>query len=176
MANHVATAIWIGGEIKRRTAKKLCEAISEQRVSLDWSEALFEPNEPEQLISACRQEQEGHLLFLCDCEARWGEFQLLEDFLVRHHIAFMRQTDGYQSDPPTLIEYRPGLGQVGFPTDSMGEPLVPLAVARGVEKSLKQLLSQKETPPSLQSIHRIWRSLHRQLPPDIPRLTPLRIV
>ena len=176
MADHMGAAIWIGGDVTRRTAKKLCSIICEQGVSLEWSERLFEPRQPEELVDACQQEQEGPLLFLCDIEASWGEFQVLEAFLVQHRISFMRQTDGYDSAGPELVEYRPALGLVRFLTDSGGEPLVLLEVARSAELALQQLLSQKKAAFPRHSLRRVWHELRRQLPPDVPRLTAFRLV
>jgi len=172
----MGAAIWIGGDVNRRTAKRLCKAICQQGVSLDWDEPIFEPSEPEDLVKAFRMDSKGPLLFLCDSEALWGEFQSLEGFLVQHSISFMRQTDGYNTYGPELTEYRPHIGPVHLPTDSGGEPLVALPVARSVERALKQLLTQRGPSFSRRSIGHIWRELHQQLPPDVPRLTPFRLV
>ena len=95
MADYFGAAIWIGGDVCRRTARRLCKFIYEAGVSTDWDAAIFTPQHPQDQVEVCRQETEGPLLFLFDSQARYGEFDSLETFLVRHEIAFMRQSDGH---------------------------------------------------------------------------------
>jgi hypothetical protein len=51
-------------------------------VAIEWGDGLFRPNSAEDLLSACRNEQGGSLLWLCDDYANWGRFPALEALLT----------------------------------------------------------------------------------------------
>jgi hypothetical protein len=100
-----------------------------------------------------------------DDEARYGEFDELEPFLIRHGIAFDRRTDAKYEYDGVLVQFRPGMEEphVGTATQD-GEPVVPKTDLEPIRDHLRAGR---------------WREAKAQfdeLLTDIPPLAPLRIV
>ena len=179
MSDRMAAEIWIGGGVPKRLVPQLCGAICSEGTSLGWDEALFAPGNAAELLEACRDQDGVRLLHLCNVEACWGEFGELEEFLVQRRIGFRRRSEARYEHDAQIIEFRPGIGPVRYPTDSSGKPYVPLtdliqaaswldqAVESANGKSAGQLLSQ------LRNVRRLVR---RSLPLVVPPLGPFEIV
>ena len=54
-------------------------------------------------------------------EARWGQFEEIEDALVTAAIPFNRETEQYYSDPSFTTYFRPGITQEPVPVDDLVE-------------------------------------------------------
>jgi hypothetical protein len=54
MSEPIPAEISIGGRIHRELAGELLTAIRDQRVSLEWGDARFEPQTAEELLSGCQ--------------------------------------------------------------------------------------------------------------------------
>ncbi len=173
MSDYMAAEIWIGGRIPAALVPNLCLAISRECAGIEWGDCKFSPTTADALRPAIREHDGVPALWLCDDQARWGQFEELEAFLVTHGIQFRRRSDGKFDSDPEIVEFRAGTGLVHFATNSSGEPLVPLvtltAVERMVEKSLARSArcSVKSLTAKLRAIRRLLR---KHLPPAIPPL------
>ncbi|HEY3963619.1 MAG TPA: hypothetical protein VGM05_03615 [Planctomycetaceae bacterium] len=179
MSDRMAAEIWIGGRIPKRLVPQLCGTICTEGISLDWDESLFAPNNAADLLEGCGDEGGTRLLHLCNVEACWGEFGELEEFLVRRKISFRRRSEAKYEHDAQIVEFRPGIEPVRYPTDSSGKPYVPLAdlihaatqLDRAVEsaggKSATQLLSR------LRDVRRLVKN---SLPIVVPPLEPFEFV
>ena len=118
MADRMACEIWIGGKFPHGLLDEF--PISDLR--LDFDATPFDSTTEEGILSA--RDEDG-LLHFADCEAAWGEFAVLEDWLREHNMPFRRHSSGKYSYLPELVEFRPDLGEEiqSITTDS-GEPLV----------------------------------------------------
>jgi hypothetical protein len=178
MSDYIAAEITIGGKVKPSLVRSLCRAISSQRVALDWGESPFQPETAQDLLAALTDVNGIKLLKLCDDQARWGQFEELEWFLEKHHIAFRRHSDGRYEYDSDLVEYRPGLGRVYSLASKAGEPLVSLSLARQAITALSEvqkLLRQKQAAQATQTIRSSLRLLRSQLSHEIPPLKPFTI-
>ena len=179
MSDRMAAEIWIGGRIPKRFVQQLCDVICRQGVSLDWGEALFAPGSAAELLEGCREEGGLRLLHLCNDEISWGEFGELEEFLVRRKISFRRRSDAKYEHDAALIEFRPGIGPVWFPTNSSGKPFVPLTdfvlVAAAVDQAIESA-DGKSASQLLSRLRKIRRLVKKSLPIVVPPLEPFEIV
>lgn len=179
MSDRMAAEIWIRGAIPKRLVPQLCDCISTEGVSIDWDDALFRPSGAAELLEACRDEGRVRLLHLCNVEASWGQFGELEEFLVQHGISFRRRSEAKYEHDACIVEHRPGIGAVQYPTDSSGKPFVPLAdlvqaatwldevVEWAAGNSVGQLLSR---------LRNVQRMIKERLPIVVPPLEPFEII
>jgi hypothetical protein len=179
MSDRMAAEIWIGGRIPKRQVRQLCDVICRQGVSLDWGDALFAPDSAAELLEGCRDQGGLRLLHLCNDEISWGEFSELEEFLARRNISFRRRSDARYEHDAQIVEFRPGIGPVWFPTNSSGKPLVPLAdliqVAAAVDQAIES--ADGETAGQLLSrLRNVRRLVKKSLPIVVPPLEPFEIV
>ena len=179
MSERLATEIWIGGKVRRRTARRLCQVIGRQNVSLEWGDAWFRPSEPEELLAALEAVDGTQLLRLCDEQAPWGQLEALEAFLVRNRIPFRRHSEGKYEYDPQIVEYRPGRKLVCLNTNHSGESLVPLAVIRQAQVELHHTvasLRRGELSQAKTALRRVLKQLQDQLPPRLPRLPTFDVI
>ena len=164
MSDRMAAEIWIGGKIPATLVPDLCAAIRTEGLATQWGDAPFKPTCAEELLAVsceCPQAPKRLLVWLCDDEQPWGEFEALESFLQEHNIPYDRYTDGRYEYDCELVQFRPGLGLQCCVTNKAGQPLVDRAEvaavltllersqhARAVNK-LRKLLSP--TVPALPS-------------------------
>ena len=103
MADYMAAEIWIGGKMPASLASELCKAIADDYVSLAWGDAPFRPTSPEDLLDArepASDDDNVRLLWFCNDESRYGEFNDLEELLQEHGIAYSRRREGkYEHEP-----------------------------------------------------------------------------
>ncbi|REK39226.1 MAG: hypothetical protein DWQ46_18240 [Planctomycetota bacterium] len=172
----MAAEIWIGGKVPASVAPELCAVIASQCVATEWGDAHFAPESPQDLLDACKDTSGVALLWLCDDQARWGEFDALETFLREHGISYKRRSDGRYEYDAELIEYRPERDVVATTTNAEGEPIIPvskLAAVDAVLDSAQQARSRSEMLAALQAAQQLLRE---QLPPNVPPLEPFSIV
>jgi len=134
--------IWIGGNIAPSLAGDLCAAIAQQVVSVEWGGEFIHPDSAEDLLATVRPNRDNvPVLWLCDDQARWGEFDTLEPFLQRHEIPFTRLTAGRYEYDSERVEFRPDGGRVEYVTNAVGEPVICVAKVAEVESALTRVLN-----------------------------------
>jgi hypothetical protein len=155
MSEPIPAEIWIGGKIRREQVPQLCKAIEEERVALEWGDAYFAPRTAEDLLSACQDKDAARLLCLCDDQANYGEFKLLEEFLACEKISYRRKSDAKCEFDAEVVEYRPQVGQVHYPSDSSGEPFVPLATITRIVAAIDEAAITAEGQTALGLLRRL---------------------
>jgi len=180
MSDRMAAEIWIGGKIPADSIADLCAALDAERLAVDYGECPFRPQSGEDLLSACRANDAGvPLLWLCDDQARGGQFDDLEQFLQTHDISYTRRTEsgcGYDAE---IVEFRSGmLSPVRVVTNVDGLPVV---VTTDVRRVLGLLVAASELRQR-SSIIDWWglvdtalTLLVRCLPPVLPPLAALEL-
>jgi len=171
MADRMAAEIWVGSKLPRSLLDEF--PISDLRVDCD--ENPFDATTEEGILSA--RDEDG-LLHFADCEAAWGEFTLLEDWLRDRKIPFERHSSGKYEQDPCLVEFRPDLP--GTPdrytlTNQDGAPVVRNDEIEKAMKSMERLANDKKRSAQkrLLAWERIYRRLSRSIPPKLP---PFEIV
>lgn len=142
MSERLSTWIRIGGRVKRSRLKPLLKAICDAGVRTDWGDAWFEPKAADELLEA---KQESHL-YLCDDEARYGEFPEIEKVCRRLKLSYRRQCDGGCVYDPELVDWRPGMKDPvaqRASTEHEGEALI---LASAVKEALALLEADKVRP------------------------------
>jgi hypothetical protein len=178
MSNGTPAEISIGGRIPTSVVQPLCQAIAAEGVALEWGEASFEPRSADDLQRDCTDRDGVVVLWLCDNQARLGQFEGLENFLQEHAIAFRRRSDSTYEYDLEIVEYRPGSDAVAILADAAGEPVVLIVRIRSVENSVARALQlinrgDRRGPAVLRSVH---KRLRKELPPEFPPLTAFEIV
>lgn len=179
MADYVAAHITIGGHVPRRLVRELCQAIGAQGVGLAWGEWDFCPKTAAELLEARREIAGAQVLQLFGDEVPYGNFEVLQDFLMDHQLSFDRWHEAKYEISCERMNYRPSLGPHFFLTNYQEEmvvaadPLLPLAdlvqrvqelLRRGGKRAAHELLRQCQT------------LLAEHLPIAIPPLPSLEIV
>lgn len=125
MADYSAAQITLGGTLPRRLVPRLCKVICETGLAPEWGDAPLRPTSAEELLAARQSRGGEQVLWLCDDQARYGEFEDLEAFLIKHQIPFDRHSEGRHDDCPALVTYRPASGRRHWLATPQGQPLVP---------------------------------------------------
>ena len=174
MADYMAAQITIGGEVSQKLAKKLCTAIAQQNICLEWGAITFQPETPEALLQARSQVAGRMYLRLCDDEVAYGWFDQLEDFLVRHKIPYDRQSEGKYEHDPLFVFFRPPDQPMALLATSNGHVVThagPLWTLAAKFASLKPSGGDPQ-----KAIRSLVRQLKRALPPQPPLLPELQIL
>jgi hypothetical protein len=174
-----AAEIRIGGKIRQDLVPGLCKAIREERLSFDWGDTCFDPDSAEELTEACDERDGVRLLCLCDDQASYGQFSILEKFLVEAGISYRRHSDAKYEYDAEIVEFRPGLGQVVFVSNNDGEFLVPLENLARVATAIDKATETAEGQTALELLRRL-RNLqqlaHETRPIIVPPLEAFEIV
>jgi hypothetical protein len=173
MADRMAAEIWIGGTVPRSLLDEF--PISDLR--LDWDEQPIDATSEEGILSA---RDERGLLHFADCEAAWGEFQELEDWLRENGIPFERRSCGKYEYDPCLVQFRPDLPDKPDRytlTTQEGGPVVCCNEIEKAMQSMARLVKDTKRPPAkrLQAWERVYRRLTRSIPPKLPPLPAFEI-
>ncbi|HEV2968428.1 MAG TPA: hypothetical protein VGY55_00475 [Pirellulales bacterium] len=179
MSEPIPAEIWIGGKTRREQVPQLCKAIEDAGVALEWGDAYFAPETGEELETACQDKDGVRLLCLCDDQANYGEFKLLEEFLVRERITYRRKSDAKYEFDAEVVEHRPQVGQVRYPSDSSGQPFVPLATMMQIAATIDEAANTAQGQTALELLRRlrnVQQLLHEALPVVVPPLEPFEIV
>lgn len=166
MSERMPAEIQIGGAVPASVVPALIEHISAENAFVSWEEVLFEATTGEELLALALCEGQTSTLRLVDHEAAWGEFSDLEEFLVKHQIAFDRQCGAKYEYDAQLVQFRPGMeGPYVWLANQNGQPHVALTDLVAVREALKSGRAEEAL-----------QALQEALGPEIPPLEPLRIV
>lgn len=179
MSDRIPAEIWIGGKIAASVVPGLCAAIADEGVSLEWGDARVRPAGADDLTDAMKENAQGvRLLWFCDDEASYGEFDILESFLREREIPFTRHSAGrYEYDPET-VHGRPGRGLTTCLTNAAAHPVVEVAEITPVDKLLTAAIEQRQQGSDVDcwSLVVTARQLLRdRLSADVPPLEPCEI-
>jgi hypothetical protein len=179
MPDCIAAEIRIGGTIRQDLVPGLCKAIRDERLSFDWDDSCFDPDSAEELIEACDERDGVRLLCLCDDQASYGQFSILEKYLVEAGICYWRHSDGKYEYDAEIVEFRPGLGQVAFASNNGGDFLVPLEKLTRIATAIDKATETAEGQTALELLRRL-RNLqqlaHESRPIVVPPLEAFAIV
>jgi len=135
MSSRYAAWISIGGSVERRQAETLLKAIREAWVRRDWGDAPFEPSTVDELLDA----REDGWLWLCDEEAKYGEFEAIEGACRELGLSFCRHTEATCGEDSILIDWRPGMEEPLVRTGSNDNSDIALVAEEPVGKALAAL-------------------------------------
>ena len=112
-------------------------------------------------------DEQGHL-HLADAEARFGQFEELEGFCVRHGIPFDRHSDAKAEYDAENVRFRPGMKQpIVVSSDNCGRDLVEADGIRSVARALARLASGRTTGDKLlAAVRKASGKLDGLLPPE----------
>ena len=171
MADYSRAQITIGGRIDAGLVLSLCEAITREQIFVASKSEPFAPTSEVDLLAA-RQRVDGHwVLRMEDDQARYGEFEALEAFLIENRIAFHRRTWPHHDYSASQVYYRPETGREVWPIDNEGTLLMPAApvweayeaICRGgassrhIIEELRQYIPAPDTLPELHFIARVYQ-------------------
>jgi hypothetical protein len=179
MSDRISAEIWIGGNIPEAIVPDLCAAITDEGVALEWAESSFQPKTVGDLRTSLREnDKHVRLLWLCDDQASWGQFENLERFLREHQIPFTRRTEGRYEYDPEIVEYRPVYGAITLAANHAGQPTVVAADLEPVEHLLDVAIKLAETDSGANIVSLMQTALkllREQLPRPLPPLEPFSI-
>ncbi len=173
MADYLAAQITIGGCISRGLVPGLCRTIREEGLALEWGEASFVPESTEELLAARQLIDGDFVLRLCDDQARYGEFDTLEAFLIKRRIPFDRHSEAHYDYAPALLVYRPERGRQQWLATTGGQPLVPAIPLWDLADELNSLHQRWLHSPRQATDRKLREALIRLRGALQPRPTPL---
>jgi hypothetical protein len=179
MPDCIAAEISIGGKIHRDAVPGLCKAIHDECLSYDWGDTRFVPNSTEELINACEERDGVRLLCLYDDQASYGQFSILEKYLVEAGIGYRRHSDAKYEFDAHIVEFRPGRGQVVFASNNSGEFLAPLEGLTRIAAEIDKATDTAEGQTALELLRRLrnlQRLAHESRPILVPPLETFEIV
>ena len=117
----------------------------------------------------------GHL-HLADAEARFGQFEEIEDFCVRHGIPFDRHSDAKEYDSEN-VRFRPGMEHpvVVSSDNAVVTSWTPTGSARSPGAWLAWRAAGRPKDKLLAAVRKATRKLDGLLPPEVNPLPPLEI-
>lgn len=150
-------------------ALDLVDVLQDAAVYLEHGGPCWVPSGVEEVLAAAASCHNG-ILTLVDDEAEYGEFDGLERFLTMNNIAFDRQSEAKYEYDAELIQFRPGMERPHrWLTTQNGEIMIPRAP---VKKFIKGGVAAGRLSISFGD----WQAFRASIGPDIPKLTPLKIV
>ena len=176
MPEMIAAHITIGGQARNDLVADLCALIAQEDLALDWDGKQFSPRTAKELLAA--RQTEGMRIQLFADAASWGQFELLEQFLIEHQIPFDRHHDAKYEIASTTLFYRPEFGCQEYLTDANEKVVCPARPLRGLATSLKQVREQLrggEIAAAEQLIAACIDQLDAHMPTEVPPLPPLEI-
>jgi len=180
MSDRIPAEIWIGGKIAASLVPGLCAAITDEGVSLEWGDARVDPTGADDLTAAIKANHQGvRLLWFCDDQAGYGEFDTLELFLQEHEIPFTRQSAGRYEYDPERVEFRTRTGRADIITNRSGATVVLASSLIALEATLTKALQfarSGEAKRAMTAVRTAKRQLRQVLPPSVPPLPPFEIV
>jgi hypothetical protein len=119
VSDHFPGEIRIGGPIPQIVLTELIRVIVDEAVSLD---GYGGPDATEETLwQAFRQ---GTIVALYADQARYGQFDSLEAFLVKHRIHFDRYSEAFCEYNAEIVSYRGGKEAVALPADQNGHVML----------------------------------------------------
>jgi hypothetical protein len=109
MSDYFPGSIEIGGKVPKALAQELVDAVVNAGAAEgdDWGGEGWEPETPEDLLKSAKES--GGTLRLCNDQARYGEFDELEEFCRLNGIAYSRHSDAKYEYDAENVEFRPGM-------------------------------------------------------------------
>ena len=163
MSSRFCASIRIGGQIRRSKVELLLKEIRAAALSLEWGDAPFLPKSADELMEARRDKH----LCLCDEQADYGEFPVLEAFCRKLGVSYSRHGEASFDCDAELADWRPGMKKPLVRTASNINSVDTYVPTDGVRNALT-LLEAGHAMKALDAL--------RQLCPDIPELPPFEIV
>jgi len=119
VSDHFPGEIRIGGPIPQIVLTELIRVIVDEAVSLD---GYGGPDATEDTLwQAFRQ---GAIVALYADQARYGQFDSLEAFLVKHRLHFDRHSEAFCEYNAEIVSYRGGKEAVALPADQNGHVML----------------------------------------------------
>ncbi len=119
MADYFWGRIEIGGVLRRKDLLQFCQAVG----ATDEFELL-------------RSVEDGHVV-LDDCEARYGQFEELEDVCREVGLPYVRHSDGKYEFSPEIVFWQPGMeGAYAVITDHDHNMQVSMDDVRAIRDAL----------------------------------------
>jgi hypothetical protein len=106
MSERFPTEIAIGGPVGRKKSPALIQKLNEEELQHEWGSGRIPIKSEEDLLSYRNSQGE---LWLCDEERSWGEFDELEEFLVKNGIGFNRRHCANAAYSGELAQFRKGM-------------------------------------------------------------------
>jgi hypothetical protein len=176
MADCFPGEITIGGKIPSALLEEFLGAVTSTYAFVGGYEgAPFSGKTAEELRGAL--DEDGHLR-LADPEARYGQFEEMEAFCVRHGIPFDRHSDArYEFDAVNVI-FRPGMEHpVETASNNAGDALADAGALRPVVRELARLATAGLTKDELlAAVAKASSDLDALLPPEFEPLPALEIM
>ena len=163
MADYFWGEIEIGGPVRRRLVKKLLGAIGD-KMDRGREGVKFTATDPASLLEEL-DESTGYL-HLVNEQARYGQFEELEEFLQNHGIAFNRRSSGKYEFTPEEVRFRPGMK--GPEVRLMTHDDKPVVDWLEVDEA-RQLLQAGKAKAALAKLRKV-------LGPAVPKLKRFEIV
>ena len=135
MSARYAAWIRIGGTVERAKAEPLLKAVRDAWAKRDWNADPFQPGTIDDLLDA----RADGWLWLCDEEAKYGEFEALERVCRELGLSFCRHTEAWCGDDAVLIDWRPGMEEPLVRTGSNDNSDIALVPEEPVGKALAAL-------------------------------------
>jgi hypothetical protein len=176
MADCFPGEITIGGKLPANVLETFLGVVTSAGAKVGGYEgAAFDATSAKGLIEVL---DENRHLFLVDDEARYGQFENLEAFCIKHNIPFDRHSSARYEFDAEKVMFRPGMKRpLGVPSNDDGGMLLNVETVRPVAKELARLATAKMTREKvLAAVTKVSKMLNKLLPPDIEPLPPLEIV
>ena len=119
MSDYFPAEIRIGGPVSRNRLGELTRVIVEEGVSL---EGYGGPDATQDALQESLRE--GAIVALYADQARYGQFDSLEAFLVKHRIHFDRYSEAFCEFSAEAVFYRGGEEAIILPADQSGHVLL----------------------------------------------------
>lgn len=163
MADYFWGEIEIGGPVPLSLVERLLGEIG-QHVDRDSIGTRFTAADPASLLA--QLDENTGLLHLVNEQARYGQFEELEEFLRNHEIAYDRRSFGKYEFTPEEARFRPGMDEPAVRLLTHDD--TPVADWRDVHEARK-LLEGGHAKAALAKLCQV-------LGPEVPPLAPFEIV
>ena len=176
MADRFPGEITIGGTLSAKLLEAFLGVVTSAGAKVgSYEGSPFDATTAEGLLEVL---DENRHLFLVDDEARYGQFENLEAFCIKHNIPFDRHSSARYEFDAEKVMFRPGMKRpLGVPSNDEGGMLLNVETVRPVAKELARLATAKMTGDKLLAgVAKASKRLTELLPPDIEPLPPLEVV
>ena len=163
MSSRYAAWIRIGGTVEHAKAEPLLKAVRDACVKRDWLADPFQPSTIDELLDA-REDDE---LWLCDEEAKYGEFEAMEGACRELGLSYCRHTEAWCGEDAVLIDWRPGMQEPVERVSSNDNSDTALVPEEPVGKALAALEAD-DAPEAIRIL--------KDLCSHVPDLPPFEVV
>lgn len=168
MGEHFSTEIVIGGTIKREQIQALIDLVNKEDLRQDWGS---DSERIETVEDLRKHKNNDGVLWFCNESQRWGEFPVLEAFLVEQNISFDRHHSPRYEYNGELVLFRAGMESPSIATaDSELVLMLDVSVVADIRNKLKLDHSAEGITRVLEELDALCFDF------DIPELSPFEIV